>query len=302
MQKVYVLRGLQASGKSTFSKNLLKSEPNSWKRINRDLLREMLDDSVWSAQNEKLVVKTRDYLITESLRKGYNVIVDDTNLAKTNFDDICKIVEDTNLDCQVVEKNFVVDIEEAIKRDAARTKPVGEEVIRATAKRYSLKYDQHYNCRSQTFSKKIKSVAPPFNPSLANCIMVDLDGTLALIHKRDPYDASKCDEVDEINEPVAQTCELYAKNGFKIVFMSGRKKDFEAATRRFIEKHLSCSYELYMRESHDNRKDSIVKKEMFEANVQNKYNVFFVMDDRNSVVEMWRDLNLKVFQVAPGNF
>src|SRR4051812_35205014 len=72
MQRVYVLRGLQASGKSTFARNLLRDEPNEWKRINRDLIREMLDDSVWSAKNEKFVVKTRDFLIVEALRKGLN--------------------------------------------------------------------------------------------------------------------------------------------------------------------------------------------------------------------------------------
>lgn len=302
MQKVYVLRGLQASGKSTFSKNLLKSEPNTWKRINRDLLREMLDDSVWSAKNEKIVVKTRDHLIVEALRKGYNVIVDDTNLTKTNFDDICKVVEGTNLDVQVVEKNFVVDLEEAIKRDAARPKPVGEEVIRATYKRFGLKYDQHYQCRSKTFTKQILQPNYPFDPKLPNAVLCDLDGTLAIIGNRNVYDASYCDKVDILNEPVAETVLKFHAAGYKIVFLSGRKNTYEDATRRFIEKHLGIPYELYMRDASDNRKDSITKMELFDAHIRGKYNPFFVLDDRDQVVRIWRDLGLTCFQVADGAF
>ena len=33
-----------------------------------------------------------------------------------------------------------------------------------------------------------------------------------------------------------------------------------------------------------------------------KYNVHFVLDDRQQVVDMWRSLGLTVFQVAEGDF
>jgi len=302
MQRVYVLRGLQASGKSTFAKNLIKTDSNSWKRINRDLMREMLDDSVWSAKNEKFVVKTRDFLIVEALRKGHNVIVDDTNLTPKNFDDICKLVEDTNLDVIVTEKNFLVDLEEAIVRDAARAKPVGEAVIRATYKRHGVKYDKGYNCRSKTFTKKILQAAYSFDPKLPSIVLCDLDGTLAIIGARNVYDAEKCDEVDILNEPVAETVLKYHAAGYKIVFLSGRKDTYEAATRRFIDKHLGIPYELYMRSASDSRKDSITKVELFDQHIRGKYNPFFVLDDRDQVVRVWRDLGLTCFQVADGNF
>ena len=59
---------------------------------------------------------------------------------------------------------------------------------------------------------------------------------------------------------------------------------------------------LLMRVTDDVRKDSIIKKEIYENNIKGKYNVSLVLDDRNQVVEMWRDLGLTCFQVADGNF
>jgi hypothetical protein len=61
--------------------------------------------------------------------------------------------------------------------------------------------------------------------------------------------------------------------------------------------------ELLMRKTGDNRKDSIIKKEIFMEHVQNKYFIEFILDDRNQVVDMWRnDLQLPCFQVYYGDF
>jgi len=57
-----------------------------------------------------------------------------------------------------------------------------------------------------------------------------------------------------------------------------------------------------MRATGDNRKDSIVKKEIYEGIIKPVFDVKFVLDDRNQVVEMWRSLGLTVLQVADGNF
>jgi len=47
--------------------------------------------------------------------------------------------------------------------------------------------------------------------------------------------------------------------------------------------------------------DEILKKEMLDTFI-NKDEVFLVVDDRDKVVKMWRDLGLNTFQVAPGDF
>jgi len=57
-----------------------------------------------------------------------------------------------------------------------------------------------------------------------------------------------------------------------------------------------------MRKSKDNRKDSIVKEEIYRKHIFPFYYIQFVLDDRNQVVDHLRELGLTVFQVAPGNF
>ena len=66
MKQVIILRGLPASGKSTYAKSLVKANPNNYKRINRDDMREMLDGYHFSKSNEKFVKKLRDWLIVEA--------------------------------------------------------------------------------------------------------------------------------------------------------------------------------------------------------------------------------------------
>jgi hypothetical protein len=57
-----------------------------------------------------------------------------------------------------------------------------------------------------------------------------------------------------------------------------------------------------MRPAGDSRKDSIVKSELFDAQIREAYDVVCVLEDRNQVVEAWRAMGLTVLQVAEGNF
>jgi hypothetical protein len=55
--------------------------------------------------------------------------------------------------------------------------------------------------------------------------------------------------------------------------------------------------ELWMRAEGDRRPDDIVKAELFDAHVRDRYDVRFVR-----VVALWRRMNLKCWQVAYGEF
>ncbi len=58
-----------------------------------------------------------------------------------------------------------------------------------------------------------------------------------------------------------------------------------------------------MRKENDGRKDAIIKRELFDAEIAGKYFIEFILDDRNQVVNMWRDeLKLPCFQVYYGDF
>jgi len=106
----------------------------------------------------------------------------------------------------------------------------------------------------------------------------------------------------------------------KVLFTSGRDSKYREPTIRFLNQYFRTPnerftqdametaewnvipYELFMRPEGDMRKDSIVKTEIFDQRIRDKYNVVFAVDDRNAVVDNWREMGLCCVQVAPGNF
>lgn len=286
MKKVILTKGLPASGKSTWAKEMLRKQPNAYKRVNKDDLRAMLDDGQWSIDMEKFILDVRDTLIMQALNQGKHVIVDDTNLAPKHFNRISQLVKGK----AVIEwKDFThVSVAECIERDKKRANPVGAKVIL-----------DMYNQFLKVPTPKIE-----YDQTLPNAVICDLDGTLALLNGRDPYDASSCEQ-DAVNAPVLRTI-LTVKTD-KVLFVSGREDKYRTQTIAFLNNKCGITFDnrfegLYMRQSGDTRKDSIIKQEIYDAHIKGKYNVLFVLDDRNQVVDFWRSIGLTCFQVAEGDF
>lgn len=138
--------------------------------------------------------------------------------------------------------------------------------------------------------------------TLPKAIICDLDGTLAIIKDRSPFDGSKC-EGDAPNAPVVNLVKQYRELGYKIILLSGRQGQYQPQTERWLKKHDITYDALWMRAVKDNRKDSVIKKELFENHIANQYYIEFVLDDRDQVVDLWRlDLQLPCLQVFYGDF
>ncbi len=137
--------------------------------------------------------------------------------------------------------------------------------------------------------------------SLPLAIICDLDGTLAHLNGRSPYDASSCVD-DVLSEPIAHIVRTYAGIGVSVILCSGRESKYRQPTELWLETH-GIQYEaLHMRRTKDFRKDAVIKTEIYNAHIREQYSVLFVLDDRNQVVDMWRGLGLTCLQVAPGDF
>jgi hypothetical protein len=87
-----------------------------------------------------------------------------------------------------------------------------------------------------------------------------------------------------------------------IILVSGRMEKNREVTETWLIKNLIHHTALFMRPTDDIRNDTIVKQEIYEREIKGKYNVLFVLDDRDRVVRMWRDQGLKCLQVAEGDF
>jgi len=57
-----------------------------------------------------------------------------------------------------------------------------------------------------------------------------------------------------------------------------------------------------MRPAGNTENDAIIKKRLFDENIRDDYDVRFVLDDRNRVVDMWREIGLTCLQVDYGDF
>ncbi len=121
-------RGLPGSGKTTWAKQFMATQPKgTWKRISKDDLRAMLDNGVESPENEVFILDARDRLIEAALSRDLNVIVDDTNFVFKQQRRVVEFCLHYNAEFEV--KNFDTKLEVCIERDAARPNPVGKEAI-----------------------------------------------------------------------------------------------------------------------------------------------------------------------------
>jgi predicted kinase len=300
-QLVLILKGLPASGKSTYARMQLEDHPGIYKRVNKDDLRKMLDAGHWNKENEEFVLRLRDDLILKALNAGKSVIVDDTNLHPKHEADIRALVDEYNyaLDSahgvtleravEVEVKMFDTPLEDCVKRDAARAEAVGAKVIR--------------RMHRQFLQENIAPSAIEHDPKLPNAIICDMDGTLALHNGRSPYETEKCGD-DLVNTPVASIV-MKMVSGWddaQVLIVSGRDDTYIGHTMQWLSRNYIPYDEIWMRRAGDRRDDVVAKKEIYEQHIKGKYNVLFVLDDRQRVVDMWRSLGLTVLQVAEGNY
>ena len=139
-------------------------------------------------------------------------------------------------------------------------------------------------------------------------IICDIDGTIAKKHPdRDIYDFTKCGWDIPIYETlgVLDKLTMYREDANtvidRILFITGRMEIARNDTVKWIYNNVSidysncCSYELFMRKDGDTRPDEIIKHEIYETHIKDKYDIFAVFDDRPKVIRMWRELGLFVF-------
>ena len=288
MQKIILTKGLPASGKSTWAKQYIKDHPDT-KRVNKDDLRAMLDNSRWSSSNEKFILKARNYIVQLALDSGNSVIVDDTNLNPIHEEEMLRVAKENEVGFEVHDFSDV-SVDECIKRDLARPNSVGEKVIK-----------DMYN----KFIAKTESTVPyPIDKTLLSCYIFDIDGTLALKSNRSPFEWGRVGE-DTVNVPVASVYRMLESslgNEYKFFIFSGRDSVCRKETEEWLQKY-GIKYEgLFMRPENNMEKDSIIKARLFDENIRGKYNVAGVFDDRQQVVDMWRSMGITCFQVAEGNF
>jgi predicted kinase len=298
-------RGLPGCGKTTRARAWVAGDPTRRARYNRDDARIMLHGGrLATADQEKQVTVARDAAVTALLKRGVDVVVDDTTLAQRYARDLRKLAARAGADFVVWDMTDV-QVEVCIERDRERTGTaafVGEQVIRDMHRRYLA--GKTYPLPLPEEAEDVTEGPALYSPQAgaATAIMVDLDGTTAIMCARSPYDETRVGE-DTPNRAVIEAVKAMYAAGHEVIFCSGRTEACREATEKWLAEHVGIPYvALYMRAVGDMRKDSIVKVELFDQHIRKFWDVVAVFDDRKQVVDMWRSIGLTVFQVAPGDF
>lgn len=289
-RELIVTVGVAGSGKTTWAREICKKYPD-YRHVNRDELRCMLFgvdnkcDYRYTKERERLVTRTQRQIVQECLDSGFSVIVSDTNLKQSTREYWKAIAETSGI--QFSKQVFNVSWEELKRRNFRR----GVDAVPIDTLRRQFQQMQEF--------LGVKMYTPC--EDLPKAIIFDIDGTLAEMRNRHPYEWDKVSN-DAPRSTVVEFAKVMKSLGYKIITCSGRDGVCEDETRQWL---VDIGVEIddhFQREQDDRRPDHIVKKEIFFDEIAPRYNVILAVDDRNQVVDMYRNIGVECWQVAPGDF
>lgn len=303
-KKMIVLVGPPASGKSTWAKEFMKTHENTHVIVCRDSIREntgiyWLKNDANNRNRESYITDVEHVAVESAISHGFIPIIDATNLNDKAKEYHKTIAERYGLEIEY--KHFYVPFKEAVERDAERAKNGGHFCGKSVIKRfYQNYYKEQYEAETL---KTVEHYRVESNKDLPTAIVCDIDGTLAWMQGRSPYDLTKVSN-DKPDRQLIDVIRNHEKCGAKVIILSGREgtEDCRRDTEEWLKDNGVIYSHLFMRKKGDYRSDDIVKKELYEEYIKGKYNVLCVYDDRDKVVNMWREQGLLCCQVANGNF
>ena len=302
MSTLTILRGVSGSGKSTWARQ------QNAVVVSRDSLRaamwpDVSDEDYYKADKgmlmtrEQEVTLVQDATIGAALKMGRDVIVDNTNIEWKYVKALANLGYKAGADVKI--KVFDVPLGRALTNAEARANAGGRLVEPHIIRK---QHDRLQGTKDKTLEPPVEVKPYTGTPGKPKAFLVDIDGTLAHMHNRSPYDWKKVgdDHVDEIIADIVFN--LGVDSDYTCIVMSGRDAECLDETMDWLDRHAIPWKHLYMRAEKDMRRDDIVKAELFDKYVRDNFDVKFVLDDRDQVVRMWRKMGLTCLQVAEGNF
>lgn len=138
------------------------------------------------------------------------------------------------------------------------------------------------------------------------CVVFDLDGTLcdvthrlkyiqAFPKQRELFHSSCID--DGVNHRVFELYELFRKNGYSMVLLTCRPKKYEHLTKEWLESN-GVKYDMLISSDKKELTDAKAKRFYKENVIEPEYEIAFAVDDRKSVIDMWREVGVTCLDVA----
>jgi predicted kinase len=305
--EIIITRGLPGSGKSTWAKAFASLAGNV-AIVERDELRLQLFGSYWTGkqEDEERVTRLQEALVRSYLTEGTRVVISDTHLPDRSVKKWLKLGAELGVPVEVQEFRHVPLAQVLVQNQATERLRGGKAVAREVI---TDKYERFIKGRNLDkvveYTPKAKAVIEPYvqppvpaYPRL-NAVIFDIDGTLAVMGDRSPYDGAAVWK-DAPNHDVATALTLHREAQHTIYIVSGRDEEYRDVTEKWLDSH-GLKYDgLFMRptEQGDKREDSIIKHELFNKYIRPLgHRIVGVYDDRHRVLRMWRKLGLTTFHV-----
>lgn len=318
-----LLVGVAGCGKSTFAaRHFAASEV-----VSSDACRELVSGDPHDQRATPDAFDLLSFLLGKRLKRRRLTVIDATNLvprARRRYLGVAR-----KYDIPVVAVVLDLPFPVCRERDQARTRPVGAQVLAKQQRRLERArerlagepgYQAVHRLRSPQEVDSVEMVRIPTRPSPAGqrpasepvrppAVVVDLDGTLASTRWREHHLAGDHRDWAAFfggmgNDAPVQP--LVALTGWlgdhtDVVVVTGRPADYEPTIRRWLGDHDVVYTRLLMRRRGDYRSDVEVKRDLYQRHVAPNWDVQLVIDDREQVVDMWRQQNLYVLRATdPG--
>ncbi|MDB4311950.1 AAA family ATPase [bacterium] len=297
MPKAIMTVGCSASGKNTWvdefvkthSGNDINPENNPWVVIERDVIRftDIVDNKgvkdwtkyKFTRARENRVTEIQDKMLEDAVANGQNVIICETNLNPKNRPQMVHKLSAMGFEVEF--KEFEASLDELWKRDAQRAGGVGHLVI----------YKQYQQWLEYKGARKYVP-----NPDLPATIVFDVDGTLAQMNGRGPFDWKRVGEDNPRTEIIDMLRGFY-EAGYLVVIASGRDGVCAELTKHWLLVENAPWHDFFIRPEGNTEKDFVIKERMLWE-MATKYNIVAWVDDRPQVSNHLRLLGVNVIQVA----
>lgn len=304
MADIILLVGPPGSGKSTWASLYIKD--HKAKILSRDALRLCMQNGKYNSSDERVIKRIRDYAVENWLRKNYSVIIDDLNLTPDVFPRMVSIANRVGHDVKV--KEHIMQIEQSVcwHNNINREHGVVEQ---GDWNAWWLKYSHHKKHDPYIAISKMLPLEIHYDnlktTELTKAIILDIDGTIAMHpDDRSPYDHTQA-PYDLPNAALIEMLQnIHIGNpDMKFIFVTGRSEKYKLGTFAWLESNFPIPHILHMRPiDDDSTPDFIIKKNIYETKIKDKYFITAVFDDREQAVTQWRELGIPTYQNEFGRF
>lgn len=288
--------GPPGSGKSTRSKDLINNDGDHGAA------------TVYVNQDSQGKFQHMD-IFREALRNGQHIIIDRMNFNKAQRNNYLEQARKLSyhIVIHVLHESSETCMARAIARKGHETIK-DEENARQAINFFFRTYERVEDWEANEVHRHWPSGDKP------SAIICDLDGTLCNIEHRRHHvrrtdgqkknwmafmDGIPNDTIHEWCDTILNACRFQGK---KIVLASGRSDQERVATEDWLVKHNVFYDKLLMRKTGDSRRDDIVKEIILDFEILTRYTPYFMIDDRQQVVDMWRKRSFVCLQCDVGDF